>query len=78
MRCWRAVSPVLSGGGSGSSVTFVLFAMADLLPVLPGAGPPDGPSRVTTTLEQEDGRFKHLFEQACRCHGARSFEHLFG
>jgi hypothetical protein len=51
--------------------------MADLLPVLPGTGPPDGPSRVNTTLEQESGVFKHLFEQRVGWAPSRSFEHSF-
>jgi hypothetical protein len=51
--------------------------MADLLPVLPGIGPPDGPSRVNTTLEQESGLFKHLFEQRVEWAPSRWFEHSF-
>jgi hypothetical protein len=51
--------------------------MAVLLPVLPGPGPPDGPSRVNTTLEQEGGLFKHLFEQRVGWAASVSFEHSF-
>src|SRR3954447_25583210 len=63
MRCWRAVSPVPSGGASGSSVTFVLFAMAVSYRCCPVPGPRDGPPRVSTTLEQEGACFKHVFEE---------------
>ena len=62
-RCWRGVSPVASGGPSGSSVTLrVVFFVAMLLP----PGVQRSPRASRGTVRPRPPGFKHLFERACR------------